>query len=312
MHARASSSNGQRVGSSKPTSPRPEGAVCACGCGKAITPNWNPALQRWGLFARGHRVFAAPVRSRDEWKQKLDVINANRPTCKCGCGLQVKEVSLDAFIRGRHAQFSKYIRGHHSRHTVFSLTEDERSAIFGTLLGDSSINYPNPKCVSPRVYGNHSIKQEAWVRHKAEFLSRLQTSVAIAPNKGYGETICRWRTRLQPCLREIHDLVVKDGKKRITTEWLNSLGKIGLAWWICDDGSASDGSSITLHTEGYSREESEIIAAWLRDGWLEYATVQKAGKYFRVRMSHAMSIRVAAYCWTEVPKCMRYKVDISC
>lgn len=310
MHARALDFHKERVDTGPTPSQWPASAICKCGCGEQFIPKWNKTLRSWTVFIHGHNGRIKGKRTVDEWAARLAVVNDHRPMCECGCGQLVKALPLKRYMATRGGcHFARHVRGHERRaHTVFALTDNERSAILGTLLGDASIVYPDQGSVSPRVYGNHSIKQAEWVRHKANFLSRLGTKVTFSDNPGFGSELCSWKTSCQPCLSEIHSSVVINGRKTVTAEWLDLLGQIGLAWWICDDGSACD-HGLLLHTEGYSLEENNIVAEWFSDSWHEKASVYRSRKYHLIRLSLPLTRRITSYVWDHVPKQMRYKLD---
>lgn len=225
-----------------------------------------------------------------------------RVPCRCGCG---RLPTLDADGRPR-----RFVRGHHRRSSAWGLVlaSHEREAILGTLLGDSSIAYPNPHSVAPRLYFNHGGPQRGWAAHKASFLRRLLPRTRESVCGGYGETTISVATSCLPCLEPIHGLVVRDGRKRISREWLDGLGSVGLAWWIGDDGSASGGNSLILHTEGYPEEDVQIAADWFGERYGPARISRSKGKYFFLYIGTEARRAIYPTVGGHMPDCMGYKM----
>ena len=144
-----------------------------------------------------------------------------------------------------------------------SLTSLERQIVLGTMLGDSSLSYPD-KLYSrfPRLAHNHGPDQFEYGNWLNAQLPSLNMKGKVAKNLGYGSSILRSASSCHPDLELIHKLCTVDGKKRVNREWLDRIGPVGLAVWFMDDGSRMGGSAARLHTEGFSFEENQCIADW--------------------------------------------------
>jgi len=159
---------------------------------------------------------------------------------------------------------------------------DQWQFLLGGLLGDSCILHPRRKQWG-MVFG-HSEKQEMYLRFKHQVLSTLCTSeVTCSQNGGYplktGEEKNRFGFRVNANAALTSFLVQarirQHGKKKITVEWLDAITPLGLAVWYADDGALSehvcqDGSvsrTITLHTQGFTKDDVESLAGWLRWRW---------------------------------------------
>jgi hypothetical protein len=247
-------------------------------------------------------------RSREEWARIFERLLADAPPCACGCGEPVRPLcgSLDAFIRDRKRGYFRYRKGHDKRPPNWSveLTPTERQAVLGTLLGDSSIGLPNPRSLNPRLTANHSAEQRAWVEHKAALLGRLGVKVHEETNRGYGRMHVRMATRCLPCLEPIRRLVAPGGRKLVTWEWLEAIGPIGLAWWICDDGGSS-GRGFLLHTEGYARAEVDLIAAWFAETYGPVSVGKKRPSLYVSREARRAFLPLIE---AHVPASMTYKL----
>jgi hypothetical protein len=236
--------------------------------------------------------------------------------CKCGCGMLVKPASdtLDRFIDRRGTkQYPKYKQGHDKQPNFkeyhFEPTEEELQAIMGTCLGDSSLILPHGRSKNYRLVANHGLVQKAWATYKADFLGRFKISVKVVKNGGYGDYTAAMQSRCLPSLTSIAQIIYDGRTKRISTEWLDSLGDIGLAWWFCDDGSnPNKRMSFSLHTEGFNREDNELISKWFNDQGIHCRVGQYRGYYyllFNTKGSLEFKKRINPY----IPQCMQYKMD---
>lgn len=189
-----------------------------------------------------------------------------------------------------------------------ALSRRERQAILGTLLGDTSILVPNKRSKSPRLASNHSTVQYEWALHKARVLRRLRPVVEIVENKGYGAELVRFRSSCLPALCGIYDLVGA-GHKRVNPKWLDAIGRIGLAWWYCDDGNFQRKSGIvTFHTEGFSVYENRIMRSWFARRYGDAKIYRHKRGYRVVVLPRVCAERMFRDIAAFVPKCMRYKL----
>lgn len=273
--------------------------TCVCGCGR------QP--REGSLFAWGHKNGASDAAFDLAWKE----LHENSPVCQCGCGTNVRPAfsAKDKWIScGMPAQYNRFADGHKKCTTdqTLQLTTLERQAILGTLLGDTSIGYPHKNSRNPRLSSTHSDKQFSWAEHKANFLHRLKATTRIAVNDGHGDMSVRTVTACNPCLAPILDLVHWGGRKRVSREWLEGIGDIGLAWWICDDGSGSQ-KSLVLNTQAFSTKECLIITGWFCDT-LGRATVCGIEGRHTIHISSWAQVEVGERVGRYVPNFMRYKL----
>lgn len=184
---------------------------------------------------------------------------------------------------GQEVPAAKLRKGSEIQHLSDNVpTEDQWQVILGGLLGDSCLSHPN----RPRwgICFGHATKQEGYLRFKRDLLTPLGVSdIDTTPNEGFplkdgGE---KGYARFRLCANEavtsflVQSRVQRGGKKRVTLDWLDSINPLGLAVWYADDGSITnheclDGTVsryITLNTQGFTREEVELLAGWLRWKW---------------------------------------------
>lgn len=286
--------------------------TCKCGCGTVLHKN------KWGrqqVCVPGHQQ-TMRARSHAQWREEYESLLENAPLCACGCGERTCPKygdSLEQFIRSKGTRaFYKYIQGHDRRAESWNavMDEGERRAILGTLLGDSSILYPHKGSTAPRVCFNHGGPQAAWAEHKANRLARLGCKITRKKNGGYGSITVSGATGCVANLEAVYQLCIKDGRKSVSREWLDQIGDIGLAWWICDDGS-SCGRSLYLHTEGFSLAENEIICQWFRDRYgATKIHTSKRGHHW-IYLSASAQRKILPVIEPHFPACMQYKLASS-
>ena len=155
-------------------------------------------------------------------------------------------------------------------------THSQWQVIFGSLLGDASLSHPERSLFG--VCFTQSSKQGEYLRLKRDVLRSLGVSEIGTTESGYGgATVERFRLNANRAVVStlVQDRVWRGGKKRVTADWLDRVDVLGLAFWYGDDGSlgthvCSDGEvrhTITLNTQGFSKDEQELLAGWLRWKW---------------------------------------------
>ena len=151
------------------------------------------------------------------------------------------------------------------RLTPPSLTRAQEQMLLGTMMGDGSMRAPKTSAGNPTYTSRHGWVQHAYNCHKYQTLSAF---AHVPPQKksngGFGDWSSVWRTLNCPALWPIASLCLREGKKRVTQAWLDKLSWEGIAWWYQDDGSLTlRNTTAEFHTEGFSKEECELIARWL-------------------------------------------------
>jgi len=226
---------------------------------------------------------------------------------------------------GHEVPASRLRKGAEVQHLCTNIpSEPQWDVVLGGLLGDASISHPK----RPRwgvVFG-HCGKQEAYLRFKRELLASLGVSeVNSAKNGGYSRTVggtneyVRFRLNANEAVTSflVRARVRRGGKKRITLDWLDRVGPLGLAVWYADDGSlqehlCKDGSvsrRVVLHTQQFSREEVELLAGWLRWKWGVRAEV----KTTKPRTDRTGQARVSyPYLYLAAPAAARFLGLLPC
>ena len=252
------------------------------------------------------------MRTQKEWKQIHKELIKNAPFCKCGCGKKVKPkyFSFKLFIKYRGVtKYRQYLYGHDKfpLYWDMELSKYEKQAIYGTLLGDSCLSMSTSKSINPRLSCNHSIKQKLWAEHKASKMQVLSPKLSYVVNRGYGKELVRLQTSCHPSLKKIYSIVYVNGRKKISEKWLDSIGDVGLAWWICDDGSGGR-NYIRLHTEGFSKQEVEIIFLWMQRKFEAISMLKSKGKYYFINIRKEALRKILLKIKKHIPECMQYKL----
>ncbi len=189
-------------------------------------------------------------------------------------------------------------------------SKDQEQLVLGSLLGDAGLSNPNRNLTG--VAFGQSSKQECWINFKRKLLEPLGVS-----------NVSRYQTEFQSGKQQMVRFTLhgneyltsifskccaKSGKKVVTRRWLDLIEPLGLAVWYADDGSinehtCNDGSVsriITLHTEGYTKEENDLLAGWLLQKWGVNAEVKpvfnkkRGSRYYYLYLANEAANRFLA------------------
>lgn len=179
------------------------------------------------------------------------------------------------------------------------LTEIEKQVVLGGWLGDGSILNKNSS--TQGFCTIHSQKQKEYVDFKASLFSSIKVKRKdYTVKNSYGKEKSCMNTSCSQSFTNLYNLCYKDGKKRVSKEWLEQLDWLGFAIWYMDDGSlntSNKNNSIHLHTEGFSSEENQIIAEFFNQkGFKTY--IQTYRGYNRINFSSQASEQI----WKEIRK----------
>lgn len=195
-----------------------------------------------------------------------------------------------------------------------SLTGHQTQMLLGTMLGDAHMSVRNK---NPSYTSKHGFKQHEYNLAKYRVLSEfVRTPPKKAKNGGYGEWSSVWQTLTAPALWPIAFLCLHDGKKLVTQEWLDQLTWEGVAWWYQDDGSLSKNRSMSFHTQGFSKEEVELLASWLTQNGIPAQPASKKSRHNTEHLYWVIDLGVdAAYMLAEkirpfIVPTMQYKIAL--
>lgn len=176
--------------------------------------------------------------------------------------LGVKEISVYFFRRRNNIQRDNLLIN-----KAIEMTDRQRSIILGSLLGDASLRKTN---INPIFTCEHGIKQLEYCKWKAKELESLGAKFSISKRKTidkrtglyYESAVCRLPAN--PVLLPIYNNLYKNGKKTITSEYLESFNELSLAVMFMDDGSFN-GSSINIATNCFEEDELLLLSGFFKD-----------------------------------------------
>ena len=153
-------------------------------------------------------------------------------------------------------------------HYKLKLTEIQKQLIYGGLLGDLCIPKPKNEKRNVHVVISHSSKQAEYVQFKYSILANLvRKPPKLCPNKGWGKQLIRFSTLSHPSFTQIYRICYPDGRKTISSEWLEKIDSpLALATWYMDDGSLSK-SAVQFSTHRFSKQENLLLQQWLKNRW---------------------------------------------
>lgn len=199
--------------------------------------------------------------------------------------------------------------------SLFSV--EQRQAVLGTLLGDSSVSMsPDQRrngTKTAALQGSHT-RAGGLAEYKAQVLPQL----VLGKERPGGPCVIKGkRTTRAPSTnystRQLHQigelralLYDVQGHKRLRPAVLDQLGAIGLAWWYMDDGCVQKAKQDTMcfATNGFLREDVDTAVAWFRTNF--GATSAGADKV--IRLAARASRKLAALIAPHIIPGLRYKL----
>ena len=191
--------------------------------------------------------------------------------------------------------------------------------VLGTMLGDGSMRRNRHASYT----SNHGWVQREYNWIKYLILSEYVSSKPIKrKNDGYGEWSSRFHTLSHLAFDFAYSLCHENEKKVVTPAWLSAIEEIGiwdtLGWWLGDDGSINAKThTMSLHTEGFTLPEVQLLSQWLESHLKTPVCVQPARSSTTGKLHHRLRLSVKA---TEkfvenvaqaVPEPMKYKVTLN-
>jgi len=153
------------------------------------------------------------------------------------------------------------------------LSQEQRAVLTGTLLGDASL-------------AKHGHNARLFIKHKQahESLALFKYGVfrefiSMAPHRfdqrlgGRTYPCVQFVTRTNPVFSEWRQRFYRGRRKVVPSDIASDLCPLALAVWLMDDGAA-DYAGVTLQTHSFEREESDRLAAVLREEYGLYASLR--------------------------------------
>jgi len=156
------------------------------------------------------------------------------------------------------------------------------SQLVGHLLGDGSLHYSRTS-VTPYFVFTQTIKRFEYIWHVYLTLSSYCGKVPffnLGLRKGIPHPFIQVMTRSYPALTTLHKLFYKvsvTGENRytkvISTDLLQYLNPISLAYWAMDNGYVTP-SGFYFHTEAFTIKECYLLAGMLHYCFGLFSTIQ--------------------------------------
>jgi len=168
-----------------------------------------------------------------------------------------------------------------------------KSALLGTLLGDSSLTFSPSyrgrefEACAAGIAGGHTVKS-GLAQMKRKLLPDLfvrqrklrPRPVCVNGRRGEASEFLLIASKQHRALADFYPLLYdQERRRRLRTEVLDALGPVGLAWWFMDDGCRQNGAylkqntgvrggvrhspdSAVFSTQRYPAEDVKLAAAW--------------------------------------------------
>ena len=165
--------------------------------------------------------------------------------------------------------------------TVGSLTQLQKSLIFGSLLGDGYLRIvPGRKNALLEI--NHSISEKKYVDWKFKILKSISKS-GPKSRKGNGSRVAyRFTTRQHPELTDIYRWFYRaDKKKRIPSNLV--LDPMSIAVWYMDDGGKCGQDNVYLNTQQFDADDQNLCMRYLENFGIK-SSLNRDKIYWRVRI----------------------------
>ena len=187
----------------------------------------------------------------------------------------------------------------------------QKEIALASVLGDG---YLRPSGSGYALSFTHGEKQLDYLRWKLnefenfvatpQFYQREATSgLGHAPTYSFS-------TITHPYLSELHDLCYPNGKKRVTSAWLDQLSDLSLAVWYMDDGSINRRyGTIVLCTNAIDEAGQLLIIDHFRSRYgLEIKRELRRRGQHVLRINASQRVQFLEIVSPHIPDCMSYKL----
>lgn len=155
------------------------------------------------------------------------------------------------------------------------LSEDCKSLILGSLLGDGSLKKETgyASYANIRFKFRHSSVQKDYFYWKVELLKEIATKKSVQFQKadsGYSKNEkLLFQSSASPYLTDIWKIVCDNSNSLVIRRcWLNHLTQLSLAAWWFDDGSLMKATRQgVLCTDNFSETDCKMLSEYLRVTW---------------------------------------------
>ena len=187
--------------------------------------------------------------------------------------------------------------------TVGSLTQEQKSIIIGSILGDGYLRIV-PERKNAFLEINHSISEKDYVDWKHQELKNLVKSPPKA-RKGKGKRIAyRFFTKQHPEITKLYQEFYQDREKVIPNFKLNPLI---IAVWFMDDGSKSY-RTYYLNTQRFDYQSQQRLIQMLKEQYGIESSLNRDKEYYRLRIKQSSAERFKKLIQNYIIPTMEYKL----
>ena len=222
-------------------------------------------------------------------------------------------------ISKRLKKYGIDIKRHKRKYSFYykqKLNKKQDELIVGSILGDACICRHHEGINSCRFLENHSIKQLEYLKWKKNILNNfVSQDIYIydnSKNNSYGDGLgCSLTTVLHKEFIKYREKFYKEDKKKIPEDF--ELSTLSLFTWFCDDGSVHKNGRLSyigaFHTEGYSKEEVEILRNKLFEIFdIDTFVIKSRKKYFVIRLNGKNYKKLCGIIKKYIIPSMSYKI----
>jgi hypothetical protein len=168
-----------------------------------------------------------------------------------------------------------------------NLTTLQHEVLTGSLLGDAYLGIKQDS-INPSLRIQRQLIDLPYLQWQFEIFRNCCREKAIRIGKNFDKRYNKWRefcnleSRYIPAFEPYHTEWYGSGKKRIPKDI--ELTKLIIAVWVCDDANIYIQKSkiqrlgIRFHTQGFLKEDVEILQKLLNDRYNVIFTIQRAKK----------------------------------
>jgi hypothetical protein len=196
----------------------------------------------------------------------------------------------------------------------FSLTAELKGILVGLLLGDLHIS---KTYVNPRLAFKQSTIHEEYLLHLYELFKGYSTSAPKlkleAPDKRTGKVYSAtyFYSYSLPCFNSIYNLFYLEGKKIIPANIGFLLTPLGLAYWLCDDGTFCKSTHrVHLCTESFTLAEVNLLVKTINDKWNLKCHKVTRGSGYRIVISRESLPILQSLLKDIMPSMMLHKIGL--
>jgi hypothetical protein len=196
----------------------------------------------------------------------------------------------------------------------FTLSDELKQILVGLILGDL---YIEKRCLNACLRFSQGTVHELYLMYLFELFksycgaepkTQMRTAEKIS---GKLHESKYFNTFALPCFNTFHELFYLNGKKVVPANIEELLTPIGIAHWICDDGSFNKWKrSVILNTQSFTLDDVELLMKVLTNKFNLNCTINKNTKHYVIRISsHSLPI-LQDLLAPHMPTMMKHKIGL--